>query len=110
MSRINRGSRVSTEAWRFDTKGVANEHGWSYLQFGEKWMDPQAYGTVISISGDKWTVCWDIDYEEILLGSDFLQKEQDDLPLQNEEILILFRKQCYIQEKCMQETCFLIHL
>ena len=95
MSRIKHGSRVSTEAWRFYTKGVANEHCWSYLQFGGKWMDSQVYGTVISRSGDIWTVYWDINSEEIFLESDFIQKEQDDLPLQGEEIFILFRKQCY---------------
>ena len=74
MSRIKCGSRVSTEALRLDTKDVANKH-WSYLQFGGKWMDSQAYRTVINKSGDKWTVCWDIDNEEILLESDFLQKK-----------------------------------
>ena len=111
MSGIKRRSRVSTEAWRFDTKNVANEHRWSQWVDGEwgKWVDSRAYGTVISRSGDKWTVCWDVDNEEISLECNYLQKKRDDLPLQSEEILILFRKQCYIQ-KCMQETCFLIHL
>ena len=39
MSRIKRRSRVSTEAWRFDTKNVANEHRWLQWVDGENgWM------------------------------------------------------------------------
>ena len=43
--RIKIGSRISTEAWRFDQTKVDSDH-WSFKQFGETWQDARLYGTV----------------------------------------------------------------
>ena len=52
MARIKTGSRVSTEAWRFDRKSVALEERWSYLQFGKSCVDARVIGTVMEKSGN----------------------------------------------------------
>ena len=75
------------------------KNGWIHEHIGQLFLDQWINGLYAEI----------LIMKKILLENDFLQKEQDDLPLQSEEIFILFRKECYIQEKCMLETCFLIH-
>ena len=59
MSRIKVGSRVSTEAWRFDQKSAELKDRWSYLQFGELWMDARIVGTVEGKTGNRWLVKWE---------------------------------------------------
>ena len=117
MSGIKRRSRVSTEAWRFDTKNVANEHRWLQWVDGENgWMGNGENGWIHEHMGQLFL---DQGINGLYVGMLMMKKyrwnvitfkkKRDDLPLQSEEIFILFRKQCYLQ-KCMQETCFLIHL
>ena len=54
--RIKIGSRVSTEAWRFDIKHTVTEEHWSFLTFGEKWLDSRVIETVEGKSGNRWVV------------------------------------------------------
>ena len=60
--RIRIGSRVSTEAWRFEHTKIDVDR-WSYRKFGELWRDARIVGTVIEQSGGKWKVKLDIDGE-----------------------------------------------
>ena len=83
--RIKVGSRVSTEAWRFDNKNVELEERWSFTQFGEQYLDARCYGTVIGKKGEKWNVEWKIDKSEMAFESRYLQWEVD------EEQVILIR-------------------
>ena len=41
--RIRIGSRVSTEAWRFDHTKVDSDR-WSFKNFGEGWQDARLFG------------------------------------------------------------------
>lgn len=76
MKRIRIGSRVSTEAWRFDNaKCLRAEDRWSFSKFGEKWPDARVFGTVTGRSGQKFDVKWDIDGETIAFEIDCLFKE-----------------------------------
>ena len=49
--RIRIGSRVSTEAWRFEQTKIDVDR-WSYKKFGELWRDARIVGTVIEQSGE----------------------------------------------------------
>ena len=53
MSRIKIGSRVSTEAWRFDKNSSVLEERWSFLNFGERWLGSPVVGTVDGKSGNR---------------------------------------------------------
>ena len=81
-SRIKVNSRVSTEAWRFDKLIVLDEYRWSYKYFDKKWRDSRVIGSVVSRSGDKWVVKWDLDGETNTFESSYLQKELDETPKQ----------------------------
>ena len=82
MARIKTGSRVSTEAWRFDRKSVALEERWSYLQFGKSCVDARVIGTVMEKSGNRWLIKWDLDEETVSWEMEYIFKEDDDTPLQ----------------------------
>ena len=56
--RIRIGSRVSTEAWRFDHTKVDSDQ-WSFKNFGEGWRDARLFGVVMEKIGQKWKVKWD---------------------------------------------------
>ena len=73
---------MSTEAWRFDRSSNELQDRWSYIHFGESWLDSRAFGTVTARSGDKWIIRWDIDGEELSLESDYLLKENDQIKFQ----------------------------
>ena len=91
MSRIKLGSRVSTEAWRFDQKNVNKlEDRWSYLHFKSLWRDARLFGTVKGKSGNRWLVQWDIDQQIASWETDYLFKEVDDTPLQGKILIFLF--------------------
>ena len=75
--RIHIGSYVSTEAWRFDVKGIPDEDKWSFKQFGSDWIDGRVYGKVTGRNEGKCDVKWDIDGREFAFESDVLQKESD---------------------------------
>ena len=84
--RIAVGSRVSTEAWRFDQKEHKHkeEDRWSYSHFQGKWRDARVYGTVESRGGgDKWEVLWDIDQSLSSMRTDHLQIEATSCPIQS---------------------------
>ena len=80
--RIKIGSRVSTEAWRFDRKTTDIEERWSYLQFGDNYMNARVLGTVQGKSGNRWVVKWDIDKQITSWETELLFKEPDTIPLQ----------------------------
>ena len=84
-TRIKKGSRVSTEAWRFDQTKIEVDR-WSYKNFGETWQDARIFGTVVDKSGQKWKIKWDIDGEISTFETDKLFKE-DDLPKQGNLIM-----------------------
>ena len=67
------------------------ENGWLHEHIGQLFLDQWINGLYAEILLMK-KYCWKMIS---------FKKEQDDLPLQSEEIFILFRKQCYIQEKCI---------
>ena len=75
--RIHIGSYVSTEAWRFDIKGIPDEDKWSFKQFGSDWIDGRVYGKVTGRNEGKCDVKWDTDGREFAFESDILQKESD---------------------------------
>ena len=74
--RIKIGSRLSTEAWRFDQTKVDSDH-WSFKQFGETWQDARLYGTVVEKAGEKWKIKWEIDGEISVFETDNLFKESE---------------------------------
>ena len=82
MARIKIGSRVSTEAWRFDKEPVAFQEWWPYLRFGEPWVEARVIRTVKEKSGNWWLVKWEIDEETVSWETEFLLKEDDEIPLQ----------------------------
>lgn len=75
MKRITVGSRVSTEAWRFDSQGTSTSDRWSYIIFGEKWQNARVFGEVTKRIGEKFEVIWDIDGEKSVFEMDCLCKE-----------------------------------
>lgn len=74
--RIKIGSRVSTEAWRFDQTKEDSDR-WSLKQFGETWQDARLYGTVVETAGEKWKIKWEIDGETSMFETDNLFKESE---------------------------------
>ena len=56
---------MSTEAWRFDSSKCSVEDRWSYSKFGDDWQNARVFGVVISRSGQKLNVKWDIDGKTI---------------------------------------------
>ena len=81
MGRIKIGSRVSTEACRFDSKHTVTEER-SLLTFGKKWLDSRVIGTVEGKSGNRWVVRWDLDQDVSSWETEFLFKEDDSVPMQ----------------------------
>ena len=75
--RIRIGSRVSTEAWRFDSLVPDDSDRWSFKQFGDTWRDARVFGTVVDRVGEKLLVLWDIDKETSLFETSVLTKEED---------------------------------
>lgn len=75
--RIRIGSRVSTEAWRFDSIVKEDLDRWSYKQFGDTWRDARVFGIVVDRVGEKLLVLWDIDEETSLFETSVLTKEED---------------------------------
>ena len=73
---------MSTEAWRFDRKSVTLDERWSFLQFGEAWVDSRVIGTVEAKSGNRSLVKWDLDKEVSSWDTEYLFKEDDSTPLQ----------------------------
>ena len=74
--RIRIGSRVSTEAWRFDPTKVDSDR-WSFKNFCEGWRDARLFGLVMEKIGQKWKVKWDFDGEISVFETDILFKESD---------------------------------
>ena len=80
MPRIKVGSRVTTEAWRFDKD---KKKRWSEEVFKDGWKNARVNGTVVMKSGTHhWNILWDIDGSESSLPTDVLQHECSDLPTQ----------------------------
>ena len=75
--RITLNSRVSTEAWRFDSRVTEDQHRWSFKVFGERWRDARVFGSVIKL-GSKVLVRWDIDGEESSFETSVLYKEENE--------------------------------
>ena len=88
MPRIKIGSRVSTEAWRFDQKVDNLKDRWSYIHFGKVWRDARVLGSVKDKSGNRWLVQWDIDQETVSWESDYLFQEPDNTPLQGKNLTL----------------------
>lgn len=86
--RIKRGSRVSTEAWRFDRKHQDIKDRWSYSQFGEAYLDSRCFGSVERKEGEKWVIHWDIDGSLMAFESTFLQLESNTAPKQVYTLLL----------------------
>lgn len=82
MGRIKIGSRVSTEAWRFDAKHIVEEERWSFFTFGKKWQDSRVIGTIEGKSGNRWIVRWDMDQDISSWETEVLFKEDDSAPMQ----------------------------
>ena len=77
MARIKIGSRVSTEAWRFDSKCSQDSDRWSFSLFGPDWRDSRVTGIVVDKCGGKWMVKWDVDGEKSAFETEVLHKEPD---------------------------------
>ena len=92
MGRIKLGSRVSTEAWCFSNKHTVTEEHWSFLTFGEKWLDSRVIGTVEGKSENRWVVRWDMDQDGSSWETEFLFKEDDSVPMQKSLMEINTRK------------------
>ena len=84
MRRITIGSRVSTEAWRFDDSKCKNVMDrWSYGKFGDNWQNARVFGKVVGSLGQKLQIQWDIDNEIIAFEKDWLFKEDDNVPVES---------------------------
>ena len=77
MGRIKIGSRVSTEAWRFDQNCEKESDRWSFKHFGVDWRDARAFGVVVGRSSQKFLIKWDIDGDETGFETESLHKEPD---------------------------------
>ena len=77
--RIAVGSKVSTEAWRFDGNHEKVEDRWSFRKFGRSFMDARVYGKVEGRgNAGYWNVKWEIDDSLYPMHTDYLQKEPDE--------------------------------
>ena len=82
MGKIKIGSRVSTKAWRFNSKHTVTEERRSFLTFDEKWLDSRVVGTVEGKSGNRSVLRWDMDQDVSSWETEFLFKEDDSVPMQ----------------------------
>ena len=108
MGRIKIGSRVSTEAWRFDRKELVVEERWSFLHFGQEWLDSRVIETVDGKSGNKWLVRWDIDQEVSSWETECLFKKDDNTPLQTTSVVLNMEKpgKAFFRMKPLFDTVF----
>ena len=77
-TRIKVGSKVSTQACRFDHPHTTIENQrWSYKVFGPAWKDARMYGTVQAFKEGRWEVLWHYDNELMTIESRHLVKLDD---------------------------------
>ena len=77
MGRIKIGSRVSTEAWRFDQNCEKESDLWSFKHFGVDWRDARAFGVVVGRISQKFLIKWDIDGDLTGFETESVHKEPD---------------------------------